>query len=111
MSLLPNRAQAIVNDDLTASNEMRAWMETGFVETSGSSNYTANNYDEINATLSAVITLPTSGKVKVNNIDGTVVTVNLSASQTIFGENSVQIQSKGSVIFKHLINSNQWVFE
>lgn len=86
-------------------------MEQDWRETSISGNYTAVDYDEINATQSAVITMPLLGKVKVNNIDGSVIAVNFIGGQTIFGENSVLIQSKGSVVFKHLTKSNQWVFE
>lgn len=111
MSTLPHTSQPICRDDLTASFEMRAWMERDWRELAIGSTYTAIDYDEINATQSAVITMPLYGRVKVNNIDGSIITVNFIGGQTIFGDSCVQIHSKGSVIFKHLIASNQWVFE
>lgn len=111
MSDIPHRSEPIVFEDLTASDEMRAWMEADWNETSSSSDYTASDYDEINATQGASITMPTSGRVKINNIDGATVTVYMSGSQTIFGESIVLIESQGSVIFKYLPLSDQWVFE
>ena len=72
--------------------------------------HTAIHKEELNCTQGPVITMPTSGRVKVNNKDGAVVTVNLSGSQTIFGESTVLIESKGSVIFKYQVDSDEWVF-
>lgn len=72
--------------------------------------HTAADCEEINATQGAVITLPASGEVKVNALDESGVLVNLSGAQTIFGESSVIIESKGSVLFKYLPETDQWVF-
>lgn len=75
-----------------------------------SADYTADDGEEINATLSPTITMPTSGRVKVNNQDGSDVVVNFTG-QTIFGDTQVIIQNYGSVVFKYQPDSDTWGFE
>lgn len=101
-----DKANQALDNDLPVIQTVR-----DFDQVNVSSAYAAVDNQEVNATLSSVITLPTSGRIKVNNIDGSHIVVNLSGSQTIFGDTSVVIQSKGSVIFKYLVESDQWVFE
>lgn len=85
--------------------------EKEFNEIDVSGSHAAADLEEINATQGAVITLPTSGEVKINVLDESGILINFSGSQTIFGESSLLVESKGSVTFKYLPKSDQWVFE
>lgn len=94
--------EAQLDDEL---NPVSEWLPVDV-----SSDYTADDWQEINATGSPVITMPASGRVKINNLDGSYVVADFG-TQTIFGENLVVIESEGSVIFKYLPESDVWVFE
>lgn len=96
-------------EDLESQIEEQNIAIDEWISVDASSAYTADDGQEINASLGAVITMPTSGKVKVNNVDGSLITVNFS--QNIFGDTQVIISNYGSVVFKYLPDSDEWVFE
>lgn len=94
--------EAQLDDDL---HQVSEWLTVDV-----SAAYAADDGEEINATLSPIITMPTSGRVKINNVDGSDVVVNFTG-QTIFGDTQVIIQNYGSVVFKYQPDSDTWVFE
>lgn len=83
-----------------------------FIPVSASDNYTANNYEFVNAKNKATITLPASpsnySAVIVRNGDGTLIGLN-GNGRLINGENAGKIRRKGTALtLQYFIDENEW---